>query len=295
MRVFLIAAMGLMLAACGSLPPSVFRSDRDSPLQQPPPLSDAAGGGLWIAPMAGAQAPTDLFRRALMQALLKREVPAGVDSAGPRGARLLGAAGPATYEGRGYVEVWWRLEGADGALWDAFSTAVPLDFRTERPETRQAIEEVAGRIGDLLGPPPAAVAAARPPIPVAVLPAETSGFEDGLPLARAMAAALGAKGVQPGGYEGAVALIRARASVEPANAQPGQVLVKIRWAVETPDGREIGAADQKNIIPEAEAANSLAGIAADAAGAAVDAVAGLIRIAAKNADPPSTGLEQPGR
>ena len=292
-RLIAIVGLALALAACGALPPSVFRSDRSDPLQTPPPLSDAAGGGLWIAPLSGAPAETDSFRAALQRALLDLEVPAGLDSAGPRGARLLAAVAPATYEGRGYVDVWWRLEGADGALWDAFSVPTPLDFRIERPETKDAIREIATRIGDQLGPPPPAVAAKQGPIPVAVLPAVGVGIEDGVPLSRAMAVALTRKGVLPGQMEPAVAIVKVQASIGPATGQPQNALVKIRWAVESLDGREIGAADQKNVLPREQLGQNLTGIAVDAAGAAVDAIAGLIRIAARNAAP-STAVNVPG-
>ncbi len=258
----------------------MFHTDRSDPLLTAPPLIDAAGGGVWLAPLDGAETEDKPFRDALAKALARREVPAGVESAGPRGAKLFGAAAPATHEGGGYVDVWWRLEGPDGALRDAFSVRAPLDFRVERPETKVAIDEVAARVADMLGPPPVEKAVARA-IPFAAPPAETEGFEDGRPLARAMAAALGLRGLQPSEDKDAVAFVRAKASVEPATEAKGVVRVKIRWAVETRDGTEVGAADQQNLLPEAAAVDGLAPIAAEAAAAAAPAVAGLIRIAAK--------------
>jgi hypothetical protein len=283
MRVVLSLALTLILFGCG-LPPSVFRSDHSNPLLEAPPLGEVAGGGVWIAPIAGATAKTETFRRALAKALLKREVPVGLDSAGPRGARLLAVAAPATYEGRGYVDIWWRLEGADGALWDAFVIATPLDYRIERPETQVAVAEIADRLGDMLGPPPPAKAAVVERIMVAIPIAETTGFEDGKPLARAMAAALGARGFQPSPLEGAKAIVKITAKVEPTAAQKNSVFVTIRWAVETLDGKEVGAAEQKNILPDTAVGDGLEAIAGDAAGAAAQSITGLIRLAVKNVE-----------
>ncbi len=273
----------LALAACAA-PPGVFRADRSDPLLTAPPLTEAVTGGVWIAPVPGIQA--EPFRRALANALVRRDVPAGLDSVGPGGARLLATPAPATHAGRGYVRVDWRLERVDGTVLDAFAVATPLDFRIERPETKAAIAKVADRLAVVLGaPPPEAIART---IVVAVPPARTDGFADGGPLARAMATALATEGFQPGAAEAAGAIVRASARVRPATGQEGVVVVTIRWAVVTPDGREVGAADQENLLPAALAANGLQAIAADAATAAVQSVAGLVRLAAKT-PAPSTG------
>lgn len=187
MRLGLTLLACLLVWSCGG-PPSVFDTDHESPLLQAPPLGDAAGGGVWIGPIAGAPEPAgDDFRKALAKALIARDVAAGLESAGPLSARLSAAAAPATHAGRGYVDVWWRLEGADGALWDAFSAATPLDFRVERPETRATIDQIALRLEAFLSPPQAAEAAPEAPLRIAVPPAETDGFEDGAPLASALA------------------------------------------------------------------------------------------------------------
>ncbi len=282
MRIGVTACLGLLLlllAACG-LPPSVFRGDHSDALLTAPPLAQAAGGGLWVAPMFGAPAETapdaELVRQLIVQGLVRREVPAGLDAAGSRAARLYGSVGEATPAGRGYVDVWWRLEGPDGALWDAFAVPTPLDFRTERPETQAAVAEVVDRLADMLGPAPVrAATVAR--IPIHVRPAVTTGFEDGRPLARAMTVALGRRGFQPGDLAGAEAIVQATASIEPAPGQPDAVFVRIRWAVLSPEGVELGAADQANVLPKTATADGLTAIAAEAADAAAGGVAAVIR------------------
>lgn len=274
--------LAALLTGCGA-PPGVFRADRSSDLLTAPPLSQEAGGGVWIAPIAGA--PAAAFRRSLAQALVARNVPAGLEEAGPLSLVLDGTPGRPVHAGRGYVDVVWRLTGPDGAVLDAFVEPAPLDFRMERPETRAAVDRVAARLAARLARPDRPAAPANPT--VAVPPARTEGFEDGGPLARAMTAALAARGFRPDGEAAAAAVVRATASVAPAPGQDDAVLVTIRWAVTTPDGREVGAADQQNLLPAALAGDGLAAIAADAAAAAAGSVARLVRLAAQS-PPPST-------
>lgn len=279
-RLIGLAFITATLVACAGTPPGVFRSDRSSPLLDAPPLHQAAGGGLWVAPINGAEAETEAFRRALAKALVARDVPAGVDTPGPRSLVLASAVGAPTAAGRGFVDVAWRLTGPDGGVLDDFIGRAPLDFRVERPETRAAVAAIADRMAGMLAPPDRGGEVG--PVAVAVPLAETVGFDDGAPLARAMTAALAAKGFQVAGApEAAGAVVRVRASIAPTPERPGLVAVAIRWAVVTPDGREIGAADQKNFLPEELAGDGLSAIAADAAAAAADSVAGLIRLAAQ--------------
>lgn len=283
MRAYVIALAALLsLAGCG-LPPTVFHTDKNSELLKAPPLQDSAIGGIWIGPITGATADASAFRRRLARALVKREVAAGTEVAGAYSAKLLSAAAPATFDGRGYVDVWWRLEGPDGTIWDAFAVKTPLDFRVERGETLTAINTVAARLAGILGPPPTPAQTNRAII-VAVPPAKTKGFEDGGPLARAMAAQLAAKGLQPGPIAGAHAIIRIQAAIASVKASGQEaVRVRIRWAVVTPDGKEIGAADQKNLLPLDSIDAGLASIAPTAAAAAVDAIARLVGVAARQA------------
>lgn len=284
-RFFLTACVAL--AGCAGTPPGVFRSDRSSPLLDAPPLQQAAGGGLWVAPISGAEAETEGFRRELAKALVARDVPAGVDRPGPRSLVLASTAGTPTAAGRGFVDVAWRLTGPDGGVLDDFIGRAPLDFRVERPETKAAVAAIADRMAGLLAPPDQAVADTA--IAVAVPPAETQGFEDGAPLARAMTAALAGQGFRVAAApEAATAVVRASASVTPTPERPGLAAVAIRWAVTTPDGREVGAADQKNFLPKELAGDGLAAIAADAAAAAAESVAGLIRLAAREKSPSTT-------
>lgn len=291
MRTGLILGLALaaaaLLAGCG-LPPGVFETDKESPLLTAPPLTAAAPSGVWIAPIK-APPPHDgdgvtSFRRALARALLRRNIAAGIDSFGPGSLKLLSAVQPATHAGGGYVDVIWRLEGPDGLVGDGFIVATPLDFRTERPQTLAAINEVAERLTAYLNPPAPERRADR--IVVATPPAKTVGFEDGAPLARAMAAALGARGFQPGDPEAAQATVQAAARIRPLEGRKDLVLVEIRWAVLAKDGRVVGVAEQANPTPVELTQDGLSAIAADAAAAAVESVAGLVRLAAK---PPSTG------
>lgn len=289
MRVRLIGLvlLGLAVASCGGAPSGVFRSDRSSDLLTAPPLTQVAGGGLWVAPVTGADAEAEAFRKALARSLVERDVPAGLDRPGPRSLVLAATAGRPTHAGGGYVDIAWRLTGPDGAVLDDFFGRAPLDFRVERPETQAALIAVADRMARLLAPPQAA--APPPPTVVWTPPAETEGFADGGPLARAMATALVERGFRPAtGVSGAGAVVRAKAVVAPAPGQPDAVAVTIRWAVETPDGREMGAADQSNLLPAEFAKDGLSAIAPMAAAAAADSVADLIRLAAE-APPPSTG------
>lgn len=269
----LAIALVLALAGCAE-PEGVFRADRADPLLAAPPLTQTVGAGVWVGPVAGEAG--EPFRHALAQALLRRDVPAGFDSVGALGARLTAAPGVPTHAGAGYVDVAWRLERADGVLLDAFVVPTPLDYRIERPETKAAIGQVADRLARIVGPKQAPQAAGA--IVVAVPPAETKGFEDGGPLARAMASALVVQGFQPDVADAATAVVRARAEATPAG--DGAVRIAIRWAVLDRAGREVGAAEQANVLPAELARNGFAAIAADAAAAASESVAGLVRLAA---------------
>lgn len=291
MRSYVVALLaGLMLAACG-LPPTVFRSDRSSELLTAPPLQETAIGGVYIAPVAGSSADSLPFRRRLAQALVSQNVAAGVDVVGAYSAKLLSAAAPATFEGKGYVDVWWRLEGPDGAIWDAFSVSTPLDFRVERPETIHVLNTIAARVIEILGPAAPVPEQKEPAIIIAVPPAKTEGFEDGGPLARAMAAQLAAKGFQPGTIQEAAAIIYARAGVRSVNASGLEAAaIQIRWTVVDRNGVVIGTVNQNNQVPLTSIDAGLASIAPDAAGAAVDAVAAL----AKKAKPPAASQPSTG-
>lgn len=296
MRVYVgVLLAALMLSACG-LPPTVFRSDRNSELLTAPPLQETAIGGLYIAPVAGSNADSLAFRRHLARVLVSQNVAAGVDVAGVYSAKLLSAAAPATFEGKGYVDVWWRLEGPDGAIWDAFAISTPLDFRVERPETTHVLNTVAARVIDILGPAAPIPERQAPAIIVAVPPAKTEGFEDGGPLARAMAAQLAAKGFQPGTVEEAAAIIYARAGVRGVKAGGQEAAaIQIRWTVVDSDGVVLGTVNQNNQVLLTAIDAGLASIAPDAAGAAVDAVADLVEKARPlpasqpSSNQPSTG------
>lgn len=283
MRSGLIALL-LLLAACGG-PPAVFRSDRSDPLLTAPPLLARAAGGVWVGPIAGEDALP--FRGAVAAALVERNVPAGLAPPGDRALRLAATPGRARAEARGYVDVVWRLTDAAGAVIDGFTVPTPLDFRIERPETQQAIAAVADRIAATLGPPKVAAAAAAT---FAVVPATTEGFEDGQPLARAMTLALAQAGFAPTAPASAAAIVRPAARVEIVEGEPDVRFVRIRWTVVRRGGGEAGAVDQENFAPEPLTRAGLAGLAADAAAAAVESVAGLIRLAAKRPGP-STGKD----
>lgn len=272
----LLAVLALALAACAG-PPGVFRSDRNDPLLTAPPLTEPIAAGIYVAPVPGVEA--EPFRRAVAEALTARKVAAGVDSVGALGAVLSATPGEPTAAGQGYVNVIWRLERADGVLMDTFQAPTPLDFRVERPETQAIINAMADRLAAKLGPRESPAEPVR--ILVAVPPAATEGFEDGGPLARAMATALAARGFQPSAAGEAAATVRAHARATPAAGAPNMAEITIRWAVVDQRGVEVGAADQKNAVPKVLVEDGLAAIAADAAAAAVDSVAGLVRLAAK--------------
>ena len=280
MRVHVAAILAaLMLAGCG-LPPTVFRTDRNSELLTAPPLQDTAIGGIFITPVENAMADSLAFRQRLARSLAQQQVAAGIDVAGTYSAKLLSAAAPATFDGKGYVEIWWRLEGPDGAIWDAFSIPTPLDFRVERSETIAVINAITARIVDILGPvkPPPQRAIAS--LIVAIPPAKTQGFEDGGPLSRAMAAQLAARGMQAGEEEAANVVIHVRAAIEPLKAGGQEtVQIQIRWTVVDETGLVLGTVNQKNQAPLTSIDAGLAAMAPDAAGAAVDAVADLVRTA----------------
>jgi hypothetical protein len=292
MRVYVATALAaLMLASCG-LPPTVFRTDRNSELLTAPPLQETAISGIFIPPIENANADNLAFRRRLARSLVQQEVAAGIDVAGAYSAKLLSAAAPATFDGKGYVDVWWRLEGPDGAIWDAFSIPTPLDFRMERGETVAVINAITARVVDILGPvePPPQQAIA--PLVVAIPPAKTQGFEDGGPLSRAMAAQLAARGMQPGEEGAANAVIHGRAAIQPVKAGGQEtVQIQIRWTVVDKAGLVLGTVNQKNQTPLAAIDAGLAAMAPDAAGAAADAVADLVR----NARPAVTAQQSTGQ
>ena len=278
MRVYVTVVLAaLMLAGCG-LPPTVFRTDRNSKLLAAPPLQETAIGGIFIAPVENANADSLAFRRRLARSLGQQEVAAGIDVAGTYSAKLLSAAAPAALDGKGYVDVWWRLEGPDGAIWDAFSTPTPLDFRVERGETITVINAITARVVYIMRPFEPAPRQAIPPLVVAVPPAKTQGFDDGGPLSRAMAAQLAARGMQPGEKDAANAVIHAHAAIERVKAGDQKtVQIQIRWTVVDKAGLVLGIVNQKNKASLATINAGLAALAPDAAGAAADAVADLVR------------------
>lgn len=271
------------LAGCAA-PSSVFRADRESDLLTAPPLTTPSGGGVWVGPVAGD--PAGEFRQALAAALVARSVPAGFERLGPLTLALTAAPQPPRPDGGGYRDVLWSLHDYDGGEIESFFAAVPLDYRLERPETKAAIAAIADRLARRLAEPdrtPPAVDA----LVVAAPPAETDGFDDGGPLARAIMTALALKGFQPGPTTAAVAIVKIGARVTPVADDPKTAIVAIRWAVVDAMGQQVGFVDQENAIPIEFAENGLAAIAADAAGAAAPAVADLIRRAARPG--PSTG------
>jgi len=278
MRVHVAALLAaLMLAGCG-LPPTVFRTDRNSELLTAPPLQETAIGGIFITPVENAMADSLAFRRRLARSLVQQQVAAGIDVAGSYSAKLLSAAAPATFDGKGYVDIWWRLEGPDGAIWDAFSIPTPLDFRVERSETIAVINAITARIVDILGPVEPPPQQAVDSLIVAIPPAKTQGFEDGGPLSQAMAAQLAARGMQPGEEDAANVVIHVRAAIEPLKAGGQETIqIQIRWTVVDEAGLVLGTVNQKNQAPLTAIDAGLAAMAPDAAGAAADAVADLVR------------------
>lgn len=285
MRAGLIAlglSLALALVGCAS-PPTVFRADKESSLLTAPPLTSAAGSGVWVGPVEGDE--DGRFRKAVAAALVARAVPAGVDRAGPLTLYLTAAPQPPTADGAGFREVLWSLQDRDGAEIDRFAASTPLDYRVERPETKVAIASVADRLASLLATPDRA-AVAENGIAVAVPRAATEGFANGGPLSRAMTAALAERGFRPGAAEKALAVVRVAARATLATDDPATAFIAIRWAVIDVAGKQIGFVDQENAVPSVFLEDGLAVIAADAAAAAAPAVADLIQRAVAS---PSTG------
>jgi hypothetical protein len=277
----LLAAAWLLLtpAACQPLP-QPFAEDRPPPHAPILTLKDSAG--VVVAPVAGAPAAaSERLAEAMADGLRQAEIPAGT-SGGNRASFVLAATAEArpVAPGRSAVALRWELRDAAGQ---------PVGGDVEQSEVDDAVWAKGGaELVDRLVRPavarlaalmqddaPNSVAAAGGPV---VLVREVAGAPgDGShSLQRAMNAALRQARVAlaAGPTTGREFVIAGR--VELAPPLQGQQRIKVSWAVQNPDGSEIGLVNQENAIAVGSLDGPWGDVAYIVATAAVDGVIALL-------------------
>jgi hypothetical protein len=272
-------ALLLALAACQPLP-QPFADDRPPPHAPILTLKDSVG--VLVRPVEGApDASSAALAEGMADALRKAEVPANTVE-GNRKSWQLAATAAARPGGPGQtaIELRWELRDETGK---PVGNAVE---RSEVPDTawtagapelvdrlvRPAVPKIAAFIQD-----DAPVAASIDTGPAVFVRDVAGAPGDGsVALRRAMAAALRQQRVAlaTGPASGKEYVIAGK--VELAPPVQGQQKVKVSWAVQMPDGTEIGLVNQENAVAAGSLDGAWGDVAYIVATAASDGVVALL-------------------
>jgi hypothetical protein len=277
MRLPLVAALLLVLAACQPLP-HPFEDSRpppNSPLMTPP---DSAG--IVVLPVTGAPGATarDLAD-AMATALQDSDIPAST-TARNRGSYVL--QGKATTKGQAdgkmQVTIAWEMSGPDGKATGQQQASTVM--------TASAWQDGGAGITNLVNPAAPELAKliqsnVPAPVPgsdplIAVRQATGAPGDGGQALATAMSAALRQAQVSLADFPGAVPnfIVEVAVGITPPSA--GKQKVSINWTLNKPDGSQIGQVKQENSV-DAGSLDKVWGLTAyDAANAAASGITALI-------------------
>ena len=277
MRLPLIAALLLALAACQPLPHPFEDTGPppNSPLMTPP---DSAG--IVVLPVTGAPGTTarDLAD-AMATALQDNDVPAGT-GARNRGSYVLqgNATAHGMPDGKMQVTVAWEMRGPDGKLTGQQQTSTVMTASAWQDGGAGIIE-----LAKPAAPQLAKLIQSNNPAPVAGIdPLLAVHLATGAPgdgdqaLATAMAAALRRAQVALADFPGAVPNYVVEVVVAVTPPASGKQKVSIAWTLNRPDGEQIGQVKQENAV-EAGSLNKVWGLTAyDAANAAAPGITALL-------------------
>jgi hypothetical protein len=286
MRFPFVVALLLALAACQPLPHPFEDTGPppNSPLITPP---DSAG--IVVLPVTGAPGTTahDLAD-AMATALQDNDVPAGTEARN-RGSYVL--QGKATTQGMPdgtmQVTVVWAMSGPDGKATgqqQASATMTASAWQDGGAGITNLVSPAAPALAKLIQsniPMPVAAAGSDPLIAVHL--AKGAPGDGSQALATAMSAALRRAQVSLADFPGAVPNYVVEVTVGITPPVAGQQKVSIDWALNKPDGSQIGHVKQENNV-EAGSLDKVWGLTAyDAANAAAPGITALIDEAKRGA------------
>lgn len=265
----------LQIAACQPIPHPLSEEVR---LPRTPALSPRDSAGIMVAPITGAPAQVT---EALAAALRDAEIPASTAGSGNRGSYRLVASARATSApgGGAAIALDWELRAADGKLLGRGNASgeAPAEAWRRGDETMarmiagNAVPAIARLVQD---DPPRAAAIAEPLL--AIHPVLGAPGDGGAALTRAMDYALRQAHVALAEKAGDKESFVLTGKVALSPAQAGQQEVTVSWALQRPDGSEIGHIDQRNAVPAGSLDGAWGDVAFAVAGAAAPGVAALI-------------------
>jgi hypothetical protein len=272
-----VIAVLLLTAACGPLPQPFEHGAKGAAY----PLAELAID-VRVAPVGGLPASTG---EALAKAVAENLGAYGVTAASQPGAAsrfvLRGTYGPDD------DAVVWTLYDADGEVTGIHTQAIevpPADAGAVRAAGWMPAKALAALIGIDAGLTAVADPLARQGV---FLTGVTGAPGDGdTALAKALRQAL--KDSPFGSVDANAAAHFVRGTVTAAPLEDGRQRITIRWQVTDTDGREVGEANQENIVPAGRLDRRWGGVAVLAAQAAADGIAEIVRQAGEDGDAPPT-------
>lgn len=266
-------ALAVALSACGQLPQPFKREGAPGSLARPRIVR-----GVSIRPIDGL-AHADKLAAAMATAMAERDIPAQVRDTEPPGAFVID--GLASEDGD-TIEILWWLRSPDKASPASLSQRVPM-ARWERGDSayaRQLAREAAAVLAAPLREPelerPVIAAASRPA--VRLVPPKGLPGDGDTSLAKAMRVALERAGVLLRD-EGGDYIVSGAVLVAPG--PPGEDALDVAWTVKTPDGTQLGVAQQHGNVVKGQLNQPWGGLARDIAAGGAEGVAEIVSAASK--------------
>jgi hypothetical protein len=268
----------LLAAACQPLP-HPFAEDVPPPFSAS--LSPRDSPGVVVSPVMDLEAPLALpLAEAMAAALRDKEIPASTAGDGNKGSYHLIAAGrgKSLGDGRSEIALAWELRGADGQPLGHGTTEAEAPSGQWQEGDATVLSALAAKAAPAIAKlmqdePPRAAKVAEPRLRLS----EVTGApgDGGRALTRAMDFALRrvhiAIAEKP--EDDSFVLL---GKVEMSPPADGTQQVKVRWALLSADGHEIGKIDQQNAVPAGSLDGNWGEVALAVANAAAPGVAQLI-------------------
>lgn len=275
----------LMIAACGPLPQPFEHNLQGSAY----PLAELAID-VRVAPVAGLPAASG---EGLARAVAENLGAYGVTATSRPGTAsrfvLQGVYAEPGAETPADTTILWTLYDADGEATGIHAQAIEAPFAADPNAIGAAGRQSAKALAALVGVD-AELPATGPHARRGIFLAEIAGApgDGNAALATALRHAL-----QSGPFglaetaDGAAHVVRGIVTADPP--KDGNQRIAIAWQVRTPDGREVGKANQENTIPAGRLDRRWGGIAGLAAQAAAEGIAEILQRAGDGGTSPSGG------
>lgn len=277
------AMLALAVAACGPLP-RPFKPEAAAPPNAL--VAEVVTAGVWIAPIEGVSLPmSQLLVDSVADGLRKNGIKIVKDEPTTSRYQLRGRAELNSIDPSfdNVALIHWTLVGVDGKVIGAETQGVGGDREEWDYGSPKIIQDVGANvpafIADAITKDEDTLKAVRPRIAgMWVNPIRDAPGDGGRSLTRAIEASIERAGMSVASdRRHAEFVLDGRVRVDPP--AKGLQRVEIVWAVQTPDGREIGRATQKNMVEAGTFDRQWGEVADVVAEAALGGIQGVLRAA----------------